>query len=141
MRRCSIAVGIVSLTSTLLLAMSGPVAAQGPGRGDRVYFGPPPTPAQYDRFPTISGQIAYAGYDANYYNGTSLREALDQYGWFGRRYRQQNRNSDNVLTTPSDSSGGDAAATVAVLRSAVAVRRRSVDRGPGHLFAVPYANS
>lgn len=57
-----------------------------PGRG-HIRIGPPANPERYARFATdngIPGTGHYAYFD---YNWPSLRQALDEYGWFGRRYR------------------------------------------------------
>jgi hypothetical protein len=57
------------------------------GRG-RIWVGPPADPERYARFATdngIPGSGHYAYFD---YNWPSLRQALDQYGWFGRNYRE-----------------------------------------------------
>ncbi len=70
----------------LALAVERGTAEWSPGRG-RIWIGPPANPERYERFATdngIPGTGRYAYFD---YNWPSLRQALDEYGWFGRRYR------------------------------------------------------
>jgi hypothetical protein len=59
-------------------------------------MGPPanPQPYYYATDNGIPGTGHYAYFD---YNWPSLRQALDQYGWFGRRYR---RNAAIANTVP-----------------------------------------
>lgn len=71
----------------LSLSVDRSYAEWSPGRG-RIWVGPPADPERYARFATdngIPGSGHYAYFD---YNWPSLRQALDQYGWFGRRYRE-----------------------------------------------------
>ena len=70
----------------LLVPLSSAKAEWSLGKG-RVWVGPPANPQRY-YYATdngIPGTGHYAYYD---YNWPSLRQALDQYGWFGRRYRE-----------------------------------------------------
>ncbi len=77
----------------LLTSAVGPCAAEwSPGQG-RIWIGPPANPERYSRFATdngIPGTGHYAYFD---YNWPSLRQALDQYGLFGRRVRGPKRSS------------------------------------------------
>lgn len=75
-----------------LLITAGPVAAQcSPGRG-RIWIGPPANPEKYVRFATDNGIPGSGSYAYTDYNWPSLREALNQYGLFGRRFRRQKYN-------------------------------------------------
>jgi hypothetical protein len=70
----------------LFLCVETVAAEWSPGRG-RIWMGPPANPERYGRFATdngIPGSGHYASFD---YNWPSLRQALDEYGWFGSRYR------------------------------------------------------
>jgi hypothetical protein len=70
----------------LMLTVERGSAEWSPGRG-RIWIGPPANPERYARFATdngIPGSGHYAYFD---YNWPSLRQALDEYGWFGRRYQ------------------------------------------------------
>jgi hypothetical protein len=71
----------------VLLMAAGPGAAEWSLGKGHIWIGPPANPERYYRFATdngIPGTGHYAYFD---YNWPSLRQALDQYGWFGRRYR------------------------------------------------------
>lgn len=78
------------------------------GRG-QVWIGPPANPERYYRFATdngIPGTGRYAYFD---YNWPSLRQALDQYGLFGRRYRARWAGAVNVPLAPGHTTGRNAA--------------------------------
>ena len=76
----------VVLPACQLVALSSASAQGSPGSG-RIWIGPPANPERY-YYATdngIPGTGRYAYFD---YNWPSLRQALNEYGWFGRRYRR-----------------------------------------------------
>src|SRR5262245_50981200 len=110
---------LLPFTCSLVLMETTPTSAQTYKPCNCIYFGPPPNPSSYDRFPTMAGYMAFAGYDYNFYNGISLRQALDQYGWFGRRYRSQTGDTRCAAVAPGVSNAAEgpqpAAAVLRVL--------------------------
>jgi len=106
---------LATLIPLILLTGVGPVVGQySPGQG-RIWIGPPADPERYYRFATDNGIPGTGRYAYTDYNWPSLREALDQYGLFGRRFRQQNQDTRNDAGTPRDASVSSAASS-AVLR-------------------------
>ncbi len=81
------------------LAADGPVMAQGIG-GSRIWIGPPADPERYYRFATDNGNPGTGRYAYFDYNWPSLRQALDEYGLFGRRFRQRNRRTADLCPAP-----------------------------------------
>jgi uncharacterized protein (TIGR03000 family) len=84
MRRLDLPAKTVLLTGTILLLFTG-AARPGDWRS-HIHVGPPrddepPIPGSFNQwFPPD-----YGPYPAEWYHWPTLREALDQYGWFGRR--------------------------------------------------------
>jgi uncharacterized protein (TIGR03000 family) len=107
---------LLPLTCSLVLMETTPTSAQTYKPCNCIYFGPPPNPSSYDRFPTVAGYMAFAGYDEHVYSGISLRQALDQYGWFGRRYRQQTGDARCAAVTPGAPNATEGTQPAAVLR-------------------------
>jgi hypothetical protein len=70
----------------LLLAVERGTAEWSLGRG-RIWVGPPSNPERYVRTATDNGIPGTGNYAYFHYNWPSLRQALDEYGWFGSRYR------------------------------------------------------
>jgi uncharacterized protein (TIGR03000 family) len=134
-----------SAISFLALASTGPVAAQ----NGRIWIGPPADPERYYRFATDNGIPGSGRYAYTDYYRPSLREALDQYGLFGRRFRQRNRDAVGVPAT-ANSTGAEAAtdARAAVLRVLLPADAElwiagevTSSRGPERLFVTPLLKS
>jgi hypothetical protein len=92
-----------------LWIMAGSVAAQPPLGNGRIWIGPPANPERYYRFATdngIPGTGRYAYFD---YNWPSLRQALDEYGFFGRRYRARRGSTASAPLAPGPTIGEPAA--------------------------------
>jgi hypothetical protein len=74
--------GIVLLAAFALLVAAGRAGAHYPLAGGRIHVGPNPDPPPWSSDNGNPGNALpiYEGY-----HWPSLREALDQYGWFGRK--------------------------------------------------------
>ncbi|HEY7159113.1 MAG TPA: hypothetical protein VH575_34535 [Gemmataceae bacterium] len=79
----------ISLLPLLILLMAGPAAAEWSLGKGRIWVGPPADPERYYRFATDNGIPGTGRYAYSDYNWPSLRQALQQYGLFGRRYGKQ----------------------------------------------------
>ncbi len=94
------ALAILLIPLLVLLMIAGPLAAEWSLGKGRIWVGPPANPERYYRFATDNGIPGTGRYAYSDYNWPSLRQALQQYGLFGRRYGKQNQVGVNCSAVP-----------------------------------------
>ncbi len=88
-------IAIFLLPLFAMLTTAGPAAAEWSLGKGRIWVGPPTDPERYYRFATDNGIPGTGRYAYTDYNWPSLRQALQQYGLFGRRFGRQNPVGEN----------------------------------------------